>query len=146
MTGFSFHAHKTMSHFWGPENLTLEHEASRCIVKCCKQYALTASAAQIPTTRSSDCAFPATVCGWQRPPSGRQRCCAIWYLPYISVGKQTNEGWISPSLRGHVLSIKPATTCCAVLVRSWTNPVNTTNAPTWVNDIWKSSPKPQEES
>lgn len=44
------------------ENLTLEHEASRCIVKCCKQYALTASAAQIPTTRSSDCAFPATIC------------------------------------------------------------------------------------
>lgn len=115
MTGSSFHAHKTMSHFWGPENLTLEHEASRCIVKCCKQYALTASAAQILTTRSSDCAFPATVCGWQRPPSGRRRYHAIWYLPYISVGKQTNEQRISPSLCHRALSIKRTTTRCAVL-------------------------------
>lgn len=104
MTGSSFPAHKTMSHFWGPENLTLEHEASRCIVKCCKQYTLTASAAQIPTTRSSDCAFPAAICDWQRPPSGRPRYLAIWYLPYLSGEANKRAVNISLPLSPHAVN------------------------------------------
>lgn len=95
-----------MSHFWGPANLTPEHEARRRAVKCCKQYALTASTARLETTRSGDCAFAGEYLWLTKAGVTRHWLYfAIWNLPvYMSrLGGQTKRAVNNSLVR---LSIK----------------------------------------